>query len=83
MGMKRLEQPTTTLAYGRLRIWQCHPLVSLVSFGFAFCLFASAQTVVPPPAGPDALTAPSPDILGRTTPRGTVLGFLKAARKGD
>jgi MscS family membrane protein len=24
-----------------------------------------------------------PDTLGRTTPRGTVLGFLKAARKGD
>ena len=25
----------------------------------------------------------SKDALGRTTPRGTVLGFLAAARKGD
>jgi hypothetical protein len=60
----------------------CHRLVSLVSFGFAFCLFASAQAVVPPAAA-DAQTIPSPDTLGRTTPRGTVLAFLKSARKGD
>jgi MscS family membrane protein len=60
----------------------CHPLVSLLSFSLAFCLLSSAQTVVPPAAA-DAQTIPSPDILGRTTPRGTVLGFLKAARKGD
>jgi MscS family membrane protein len=102
MGMTRLGQPTTTLAYGQLRIRQSgasnrkrgklpvrgnkepfHTLASLVFFGFAFCFFASAQTVVPPPAAADAQPIPSPDILGRTTPRGTVLGFLKAARKGD
>ena len=102
MGMQRLGQPTTTPAYGQLRIRQsggsngkrgkspirwkkepCHTLASLVFFGFAFCFVASAQTVVPPPAAADAQAIPSPDILGRTTPRGTVLGFLKAARKGD
>jgi MscS family membrane protein len=61
----------------------CHPLLSLASFGFAFCLFASAQAIVPPPAAADAQTIASPDILGRTTPRGTVPGFIKTARKGD
>ncbi len=61
----------------------CHPPLSLASFGFAFCLFASAQAVVPRPATADAQAIPSPDTLGRTTPRGTVLGFLKTARKGD
>jgi MscS family membrane protein len=61
----------------------CHRLLSLVSLVFAFCLLASAQTVVSPPAAPEAQTIPSPDTLGRTTPRGTVLGFLKAVRKGD
>ena len=78
--MKRLGQPATTVAHGQLRILQS---LRWVSFGFAFCLFASAQTVVPPPAAADAQTNPSPDTLGRTTPRGTVLGFLKNARKGD
>jgi MscS family membrane protein len=102
MGMKRLGQAVTILAYGQLRIRQlrasngkrgkllvrwkkepCHTLAGLVFFGFAFCFFASSQTVVPPPAAADTQAIPSPDILGRTTPRGTVLGFLKATRKGD
>jgi MscS family membrane protein len=30
-----------------------------------------------------AQTAPTPDALGRSTPRGTVVGFLTAAHKGD
>jgi len=61
----------------------CHPLVSLVSFGFAFCLFANAQSAVAPPWQRAAQMTPPMDALGRTTPRGTVLGFLKTARKGD
>src|SRR4051794_202463 len=32
---------------------------------------------------PSAQTTTPPDALGRSTPRGTVLGFLSAARKGD
>ncbi len=51
---------------------------------FSFCATAGAQPerhnlapVAPPPA-------PAPtDVLGRTTPRGTVLGFLLAAHNGD
>jgi len=60
-----------------------HPLVSLASFVLLFCVFAGAQTAAPPPASAAAQISPPPDTLGRTTPRGTVLGFLKAARNGD
>jgi MscS family membrane protein len=45
---------------------------------------AGAQT--PPAAAPAAAQAqpePQKDALGRSTPRGTVLGFLNAARRGD
>jgi hypothetical protein len=59
-----------------------NPLVSLVSFALLFRVFAGAQTTVPPPASSAAQISPPPDTLGRTTPRGTVLGFLKAARNG-
>jgi MscS family membrane protein len=47
------------------------------------CSFAGAQSGVPglPPA-PTQAEAPE-DALGRSTPRGTVLGFLRAARDGD
>jgi MscS family membrane protein len=47
------------------------------------------QVAAPPPAtaAPAASTAPQPapekDPLGRDTPRGTVLGFMTAARKGN
>ena len=44
---------------------------------------ARAQTAVPAAVPAPAQAAPPADPLGRTTPRGTVLGFLKAARKGD
>ena len=51
-------------------------------FGVAFASITLAQVgtgATPPPPQP----APSSDPLGRDTPRGTVLGFLKASRKGD
>ena len=60
-----------------------HPLVSLLSFVLLFCVFAGAQTAVPARAGAAPQVSPPPDTLGRNTPRGTVLGFLKAARNGD
>ncbi len=47
---------------------------------------ARTQVHVPgsvPPAAPVTQTEGPKDALGRTTPRGTVLGFLYAARKGD
>jgi MscS family membrane protein len=41
-----------------------------------------AQPKAPAPAPPPAPTAPK-DSLGRETPRGTVLGFMAAVRKGN
>jgi hypothetical protein len=55
-------------------------LLSLIPL---FCIPAWAQHVTPKPTlGADQPEAP-PDAVGRSTPRGTVLGFLMAARKGD
>ena len=42
-----------------------------------------AQTTVPKPPTSEAASEPPKDILGRTTPRGAVFGFLTAARKGN
>ena len=44
---------------------------------------ASARGQKSGAAPPTAQPEPPSDVLGRTTPRGTVLGFLRAARKGD
>jgi MscS family membrane protein len=48
-------------------------------------LAAQAQTVPDGPAASPAAPKPEApkDVLGRSTPRGTVLGFLGAARKGE
>jgi len=55
----------------------------LLSLSFLLCFPAWAQfhkpAAVPAPAQPEF----PKDSLGRTTPRGAVLGFLIAARKGD
>ena len=56
-------------------------LLGACALALAWGLVARAQTVPPPPA-PAAAEQPS-DPFGRGTPRGTVLGFLNAARKGD
>ncbi|HVP00302.1 MAG TPA: mechanosensitive ion channel family protein [Bryobacteraceae bacterium] len=42
-----------------------------------------AQLGAQGPAGASSPPAPPPDHLGRDTPRGAVLGFLTASRKGD
>lgn len=48
------------------------------------CVGALCQTTAPrATAAASSPAAPLKDPLGRTTPRGTVLGFLIAARKGD
>ena len=44
---------------------------------------AQGQNAPAPNAAPAAAQQPSEDALGRGTPRGAVLGFLSAARKGD
>ncbi len=49
-------------------------------------LFSSAvwpQSAVPTPEPIEATPGPPKDVLGRTTPRGAVLGFLSAAREGN
>ena len=51
---------------------------------FLLCLPAWAAQLVAPAAAPAAAQAEVPqDSLGRATPRGTVLGFLIAARTGQ
>jgi MscS family membrane protein len=55
----------------------------LLSAGFLFCVTAWAQLGIPS-ASPVSVPPEVPqDVLGRGTPRGTVLGFLTAARKGE
>ena len=56
---------------------------ALLSLGFLLGLSAWAQLVTP--AAVPATTKPevSQDSLGRSTPKGTVLGFMAAARKGE
>lgn len=55
----------------------------LLAAGFLFCITAWAQLGIPS-ASPASVPSEVPqDVLGRGTPRGTVLGFLSAARKGE
>ena len=58
----------------------------LLSFGL-LCGDVVAQSALRTPAAPTPTevptSAPARDALGRSTPRGTVLGFLIAARKGE
>lgn len=58
--------------------------------GVSLLLFLSCLTAWPQIPTQSAVTSATPaqpelpkDFLGRTTPRGTVLGFLAAARKGE
>jgi MscS family membrane protein len=48
-----------------------------------FCATAYGQPPVPKASPAPAQPEVPPDVFGRMTPRGTVLGFLKAARSGD
>jgi MscS family membrane protein len=57
--------------------------ILLLSLIVLFCAPALPQLAVPStPPGATKPDAPQ-DVLGRTTPRGTVLGLLTAGRKGD
>ena len=55
----------------------------LLSLVLLFCVPGCAQFGTPVPPSPAAQPELPKDALGRTTPQGTVLGFLIAARKGD
>jgi MscS family membrane protein len=62
-----------------------HPAAVLVAFLVASGAVARAGGQGLPGAGQPAAPAPAAaaDAMGRATPRGTVLGFLNAARDGD
>jgi MscS family membrane protein len=62
----------------RLGTGACWLFLSLL-----FCFPASAQLHKPASAPAPAQPEVPKDALGRTTPRGAVLGFLGAARRGD
>lgn len=47
------------------------------------CPFAGAQIAAPKPAPVEVKPEAPADTLGRSSPRGAVLGFLAAARKGN
>ncbi len=47
------------------------------------CPVVWPQVAAPKPAAPEAQAESPKDTLGRITPRGAVLGFLSAARKGN
>jgi MscS family membrane protein len=60
------------------------PLAACVLVAGAYAVVVDAQKI---PGAPAAEAAPeraaATDALGRTTPRGTVMGFLAAARRGE
>lgn len=56
---------------------------AVLSMLLLFCPAVWPQTAVPKAATVEAPPKPPEDTLGRGTPRGTVLGFLSAARKGN
>jgi MscS family membrane protein len=51
--------------------------------GTLFCAIGWTQATGPNPVPAPSQPPQPPDALGRETPRGCVLGFLMAARKGD
>jgi len=51
--------------------------------GVVSCVISWAQVGVPAAPTVSSQSEPSSDPLGRDTPRGTVMGFLTASRKGD
>jgi MscS family membrane protein len=80
LNRHELRVPRISLSQKRvrgLRTGTC--LLSLL----LFCMPAWAQLGIPAPPPAAAQPEVPQDALGRTTPQGTVLSFLSAARKGD
>lgn len=71
------------LFLSRRRVTRLGTGACLLSLSFLLCFPASAQFHKPAAAPAPAQPEVPKDSLGRSTPRGTVLGFLIAARKGD
>jgi len=62
---------------------KCLGRAAILSLLLLFCPAAWPQAVTAKPATAEAPPGPPKDTLGRSTPRGTVLGLLSAARKGN
>ncbi len=60
-----------------------HRRTAVVFLVLLCCPVVWAQVAAPKPAVPETQAEPPKDTLGRTTPRGAVLGFLSAARKDN
>lgn len=56
---------------------------AVVSLVLLCCLAASSQIALPGTSSPPSQPETPKDSLGRTTPRGTVLGFLSVAQKRE
>ena len=54
-----------------------------IFLGFLLCASVAAQPGEKTPAPEKETPPPAPDIYGRSTPRGTVRGFLAAGRRGN
>src|SRR4051794_40574389 len=61
----------------------CAARTTIITLIVLLCSFASAQMVPPKSAPAEAKPEVPADTLGRSSPRGAVLGFLAAARKGN
>ena len=66
-----------------IRVRRLPGALALALLGCAIVAEARQAPTPPPQAEQAARPAPWIDPLGRSTPRGTVLGFLEAARTGD
>ena len=67
----------------RKRVARSGIVAGVLFLGVLLCLPAWSQLPSRAPAPAAAQPEVPQDSLGRTTPRGTVLGFLSATRKGD
>jgi MscS family membrane protein len=74
----------STLSTPRLLMINRRFALLILSVSAAVCSSTCwAQVGIPAPAPAVSQPPPPPDSLGRNTPRGTVVGFLRSARKGD
>jgi MscS family membrane protein len=81
MNRDRVSVPQVFLS-GKRGLRACTGL-SLLFLALLFCIPSWAQLSTPAPPSPATQPERPKDALGRTTPQGTVFGFLIAARKGD
>ena len=83
IGLNPREPLLPRVGLSQERVAFLNACLCLLSLGLPLCFPARAQYRKPPsepaPAQPEA----PKDLLGRSTPRGTVLGFLSVARNGN